>query len=209
MTHEALIEYLAESGYLKTPRIIKAFSAVDRAHFVTDEYREMAYADTALPIGFGSTISQPATVAFMFEALAPRPGDKILDIGSGSGWTSALLAHITGEKGRVFALEIVEELVERARHTMAVHYPELASRITFLSQNALGGLPNEAPFQKIMAAAALTRAVPETWKEQLAIGGKIAAPVRNAIVAVERMAGAGYKEEVFPGFIFVPFRYDD
>ncbi len=208
MTHERLIEDLVERGYLKTPRIIDAFNAVDRVHFVTPEYHEMAYADTALPIGYGATISQSATVAFMLEKLAPEVGDKVLDIGSGSGWTSALLAHIVGEKGHVFAVEIIEDLTKRARRVIDAHYPTLNPRITFISQNAVGGLPDETPFQRITAAAALTHEIPMAWKQQLAIGGKIVAPLLDSIVSIERTSEAEYEEDVFPGFVFVPFQDD-
>src|SRR3990167_7860263 len=94
MTRDALIKQLIADGYLKTPEIIGAFRAVDRARFVGEENMNLAYEDTALPIGYGATISQPAVVAFMFEKLQPRAGDRVLDIGSGSGWTSAMLAEV-------------------------------------------------------------------------------------------------------------------
>lgn len=207
MTHSALVEYLVETGYLKTGRLVDAFCAVDRAHFVTEEYQDMAYADTALPIGYGATISQPATVAFMLETLAPKEGDMVLDIGSGSGWTTTLLAYAVGPKGRVFGVEIVAELVERGGAIVAKRYPELNPRIMFKAVNAIGGLPDEAPFHRIIAAATLVSEVPHAWKEQLVIGGKIVAPVRDSIILVERTAASEFKERVFPGFVFVPFQY--
>lgn len=94
--NEQLIEHLKEDGPLETPRIINAFRAVDRADFVKKESKRNAYIDRPLPIGEGQTISQPYTVAFMLEKLQPEFGDKILDIGSGSGWTTALLAYCAG-----------------------------------------------------------------------------------------------------------------
>ncbi len=89
-----MINNLIEQGYLKTSRIIGAFRKIDRLDFVPDNLKSEAYEDIPLPIGCGQTISQPATVAFMLELLEPRAGDKILDIGFGSGWTTALMAEI-------------------------------------------------------------------------------------------------------------------
>jgi len=95
----ALIDDLIAEGWLKTPEIINAFRAVKREDFLPDKDRDLAEMNEALPIGSGQTISQPLVVAFMLEQLQPRAGEKILDIGSGSGWTSALLAHIVSGGG--------------------------------------------------------------------------------------------------------------
>lgn len=89
-----LVEHLRNGGYLKTPKIIDAFLNIDRIDFVPENLKEDAYLNIPLPIGKGQTISQPLTVAFMLELLGPKYGDKILDVGAGSGWTSALLAYI-------------------------------------------------------------------------------------------------------------------
>ena len=108
----ALIDSLIKEGWLKTPRIIKAFREVKRVDFLPKEIKDLAELNEALSIGYGQTISQPLVVAFMLELLQPQPGDKILDVGSGSGWTTALLAQIVGQKGKVIAIDIIPELVE-------------------------------------------------------------------------------------------------
>lgn len=95
-SNEQLVEHLKKEGVLNTPRIINAFRAIDRVDFVRKEQSGSAYADHPLPIGEGQTISQPYTVAFMLEKLQPRSQDKILDVGSGSGWTTALLSYCAG-----------------------------------------------------------------------------------------------------------------
>ena len=105
-----LINSLIKDGWLKTPRIIKAFENIKRYDFMPDDIKQLAEIDEAMPIGHSQTISQPLTVAFMFEQLQPKPGENILDIGSGSGWTTALLAYIVGEKGKVTAIEVIPEL---------------------------------------------------------------------------------------------------
>lgn len=113
-----LVQDLIFFKVLKTPDIIDAFKRIDRADFVPEKYRNEAYEDYPLPIGFGQTISQPATVAFMFELLRPKPGDIVLDIGSGSGWTVAMLASIVGNTGYVTGVEIIPELVTFGRKNL-------------------------------------------------------------------------------------------
>ena len=105
-----LVKELITNGALKTPRIIEAFRAIDRKDFVPEELQDEAYGNYPLQIGYGQTISQPNTVAFMLELLAPELGNKIIDVGSGSGWQTALLAHIVGPKGKIFGIELVPEL---------------------------------------------------------------------------------------------------
>ena len=114
-----LIDSLIQEGWLKTPRIIEAFRKVRRIDFLPEDIKNLAELNEALPIGRGQTISQPLVVAFMIEQLQPEPGQKILDVGSGSGWTSALLAEIVGPKGKVIAIEVVPELKEFGEKNVA------------------------------------------------------------------------------------------
>ncbi|MDP2665142.1 MAG: L-isoaspartyl protein carboxyl methyltransferase, partial [bacterium] len=105
MTNEMLIASLKNSGAIKTIAVENAFRAVDRARFVTEESKPLAYLDEALPIGEKQTISQPTVVALCLEWLQAHPGDRVLDVGSGSGWTTALLAHLVGPTGSVIGIE--------------------------------------------------------------------------------------------------------
>lgn len=107
-----MVDYLINIGALHSDKIIEAFRDVNRADFVVDKDFMGVYEDYPLSIGDGQTISQPRTVAMMLEKLSPKKGDKILDIGSGSGWTTALLAHIVGEEGSVIGVERVSKLVK-------------------------------------------------------------------------------------------------
>ena len=114
-----MINSLIKDGYLKTLEIIEAFKLIDRTDFVLEEYKNEAYVNAPLPIGFGQTISQPLTVAFMLELLEPKAGEKILDVGAGSGWVSALLAKIVGDKGKIIGIERISELKEMAEKNIA------------------------------------------------------------------------------------------
>jgi len=117
-----LVENLIRQGYLKTPAVIDAFKTINRTDFLPsnlaenrNELEKLAEYDQALPIGEGQTISQPAVVAFMLELLNIQKGNNVLDIGSGSGWTTALLAQLVGPKGLVIAIERIPELYEFGR----------------------------------------------------------------------------------------------
>lgn len=202
-----LIEELLREGVLQNPLVLSAFKAIDRADFVPANKKLEAYQNYPLPIGHGQTISQPYTVAFMLDLLAAEPGNIILEVGSGSGWQTAMLAHIVGSPpaggGHVYAMEVIPELSLFGKENIA-KYPALAERVTFLAQSAENGLPERAPFDRIIAAASL-KDVPEAWKEQLAIGGKMVFPLRESIYAITKESETAFKKEVFPGFIFVPF----
>lgn len=212
---DKLIQELISFNALKTPDIIEAFKNIDRADFVLPEYKDEGYENYPLPIGFGQTISQPFTVAFMLELLQPDAGEKILDIGSGSGWQTAMLAYIVSRSytrvntktppGKVFAIEVIPELKEFGEKNVAKYNFVEKGIVSFIATNAKDGLPSEAPFDKIVAAAALGDGIPESWKNQLKIGGRIVAPVRDSIVLVIKKGEHEFEEQEFPGFAFVPF----
>ena len=205
-----LIKELMEERILKTPSIIEAFEKVDRKDFVPEELKDKAYLNTPLPIGYGQTISQPLTVAFMLELLQPEKGNRVLEIGSGSGWQTALLAHIVSGGGKVFAAELIPELMDFGRKNVAKYDFIKKGTVEFHSFNAVKGFPEKAPFDRIISAAA-GKEIPSAWKEQLKIGGRIVAPVKDVIHLLAKkgpLAGeAGeteFEESVYPGFAFVP-----
>jgi protein-L-isoaspartate(D-aspartate) O-methyltransferase len=198
-----LVQELISQGVLKTPSIIEAFTHVDRRDFVPQDQREYAYINEPLSIGYGQTISQPMVVAFMLELLKPKTGEKILDIGSGSGWQIALLSYIVSHDkfgketnkdkwGRVVGIELLPELARMGINNLA-KYNFIKKRIAAIHcLNAQGGYGSEAPYDKILSAAS-GREVPSAWREQLKIG------------KMEKKSETHHEEESFPGFAFVPF----
>ena len=199
----ALIDSLIQKGYLKTPRIIEAFKKIKREDFLPSGSEDLAEIDEAMPIGFGQTISQPLVVAFMLELLQPEPGDKILDVGSGSGWTTGLLSEIVGEKGKVIAVELVPELKEFGEKNVA-RYNFIEKGIAeFICADGSKGFKEEAPFDKILASAAAVR-LPQAWKEQLKVNGRIVVPINSSIWRFIKIGDSMFKEEEYPGFVFVP-----
>lgn len=202
-----LIKELIKDGVLKTPSIIEAFEKIDRKDFMPEELKDKAYLNTPLPIGYGQTISQPLTVAFMLELLQPQSGDKVLEVGSGSGWQTALLASIVGnfpiDGGKVFALELIPELMIFGQKNVA-KYGFIKKKIAeFHSLNAINGLPDEAPFDKIISAASGDE-LPSVWKEQLKAGGRIVAPIKNSIHLFVKKGENEFEETIYHGFAFVP-----
>ncbi len=195
-----LVDSLVQDGVLRTPMILHAFRAVDRADFVPPEYRAAAYDDEALPIGFHQTISQPYTVAFMLELLSPKRGENILDMGSGSGWTTALLADIVGKEGAVHGVEIVPDLARCGKNNLAKY--RFSQAEIFLAGATLGS-PAHAPFDKILVSAA-GDSVPQKLLTQLKVYGTMVLPVRDAVWQVKKISESTTKTKQFEGFAFVP-----
>jgi len=220
---QKFIDLLIEGGWLKTPRIIEAFKKIKRVDFLPEDIKDLAELNEALPIGFGQTISQPLVVAFMLEQLQSQPGDKILDVGSGSGWTTALLAEIVGSKGKVIAIEVIPELMEFGKKNVEKYNFVEKGVVEFICADGSKGYKKAAPFDKILASAAIQKEVPRAWKEQLktralakcgdersssTIGGRIVTPIGSSIWLFIKISPAGgekeFEEIEYPGFAFVP-----
>jgi protein-L-isoaspartate(D-aspartate) O-methyltransferase len=183
-------------------RVRAAMDAVDRRDFLPADQLRFAHADMPLRIGHGATCSQPSTVAEMLEHLNPRPGDKVLDVGSGSGWTTALLARLVAPGGSVLGVEIVPELVRIGQKNLT----EAGVTGARIEQADLGrvGRPEEAPFDRILVSAEARR-LPEALVDQLADGGRMVIPVRGRLVVAVRHGGDVSTRKV--GWVsFVPLR---
>ncbi|OGZ24902.1 MAG: protein-L-isoaspartate O-methyltransferase [Candidatus Nealsonbacteria bacterium RIFCSPLOWO2_01_FULL_43_32] len=196
-----LIDNLIEQGWLKTPNIIQAFKKIKRVDFLPRDSKNLAELNEALPLGYNQTISQPLVVAFMLEQLKPELNDKILDVGSGSGWTSALLGEIVGLKGKVIALETIKEIKEFGEKNAARYH---GGQVQFILADGSKGYAKEAPFDRILASAAVQEEIPQAWKEQLKIGGRIVTPVGSSIFVLIKKSEKEFTETEYPGFAFVP-----
>ncbi len=203
--HRRLIEELYLGNAIRTPQIIEAFRDIDRAHFVPENVKDEVYNDIPLPIGEEQTISQPSTVAFMLELLEPQRGEKILDIGSGSGWTTALLCHIVGEEGSVLGLERLERLADFGKANLAKMDFGPHCRIEKAS-NALG-VPGET-FDRILVSAS-SDMVPEELFDQLNTGGVLVIPIGEVIYRFEKLSDGQIAQQAYPGFRFVPLIYNE
>ncbi len=195
-----LLKQLLARGSLKTPSIISAFRAIDRLDFIVPTYQAHAYDDTPLPIYSGQTISQPTTVATMLELLQPSLGDKVLDVGSGSGWTTALLSTIVGPSGKVYAAEILLTVFEFGQKNISKYRLD---NVIMLRAGKELGLPKYAPYDKILVSAAATE-MPTELIAQLAVGGTMVIPVGNSVVKVKKLSDTEVTTEDHPGFTFVP-----
>lgn len=193
------------SNVLKSPEVIEAFKKVDRKDFVKSEHADLAYVDTALPIGYGQTISQPSTVVFMLELLEPKGGLKVLDVGSGSGWTAALLACIVGKKGEVVGVELVSNLVSFGRENVAKYCD--GSNVNIFPAGEVVGYPSKSPYDRILVSASASM-IPSELIEQLKVGGIMVIPIKNSIYKIIKRSDDvdDVTKEEYPGFVFVPLK---
>ena len=203
-----LVNDLIRNGYLRDNDIIDAFFNVHRIEFIPEDLASQADANIPLPIGYGQTISQPLTVAFMMELLEPKPGQNILDIGSGSGWTTGLLAYIVGEQGKVTAMEKIKELCEIGKKNVDKFGFIKNGIVEIYCESADKGFEKNAPYDRILVSASLDE-IPLVFKKQLAIGGKMVIPILNGIWYVEKNGEDDFNIEKFAGFSFVPFIKDN
>lgn len=181
--------------------IEKAFREIDRGDFVLEKYRNQTDLDIPLPIGFGQTISQPTTVRMMLEWLDVQLGDKVLDVGSGSGWTSALLAEIVGEVGKVYAVERIPELKELGQKNC--ENLGIKNIQFYLAEEKVFGLPKFAPYDRILVSASGDN-LPQELIDQLKIGGKMVIPIGNAIFEISKKSKSDIDINEHYGFVFVP-----
>ena len=177
-----------------------AFQAVNRQDFLPDDVRDRASYDIPLPIGFGQTNSQPSTVRRMLEWLDVRKGFKVLDIGSGSGWTTGLMAYLVGGSGFVYATEIVPQLVLMGQSNcerIGINNVEF-----YQAEKALG-LKEYAPYDRILVSASASR-MPTDLLEQLGTPGKLVIPVGETIYEIAKDTSGSVSEIPHRGYVFVP-----
>jgi protein-L-isoaspartate(D-aspartate) O-methyltransferase len=171
---------------MSDPRLREVFDAIHREDFLPANQRGQAGQDRALHIGHQQTNSQPTTVRNMLELLDVRPGQRVLDVGCGSGWTTALLGALVGPEGEVHGVELVPELVEVGRRNLE-RYPMAWTDIAQADPERLG-LPDKAPFDAILVSAEAAT-LPVTLVEQLLVGGVMVVPVAGQMTEVRRTSG--------------------
>lgn len=197
-----MVSHQLERHGIKDKRTLAAMRKVPRHEFVPRDMRLYAYDDTPLPIGEGQTISQPFMVAMMTEALELSGGERVLEIGTGSGYAAAVLAEIAGT---VITIERIKPLAERARKDLQrTGY----GRVTVICGDGTKGWENEAPYDGIVVTAGGPK-VPDSLKGQLKVGGRLVIPVGGvprfqSLVRVTRIAEDDYGQENLGGVLFVP-----
>ncbi|MEO8347431.1 MAG: protein-L-isoaspartate(D-aspartate) O-methyltransferase [Acidobacteriota bacterium] len=196
---EMVDRYVVPRG-VDDPRVLAAMREVPRHRFVPEPLRAKAYGDHSLPIGHGQTISQPSVVGLMTQRLAVQPGQKVLEIGTGSGYQAAVLSRLARS---VYSLERLDELARSAAATLAaVGYQNVSVK----AFDGTYGYPAAAPYDRILVTAGADE-IPETLLEQLAVGGRLVAPVgppdRQRIRVVRRRK-TDFAREDGEEVVFVP-----
>ena len=199
---EKMVEQQIEARGVRSEQVLEAMRTVPRELFLPENLTEFAYEDAPLPIAADQTISQPYIVAFMTEALALQGGEKVLEIGAGSGYAAAVLGRIAGE---VYSIERIAELASRAASTLAeLDY----DNVEVIHADGTLGLPEQAPFDAIIVTAGGPE-VPETLKNQLKVGGRMIIPVGTSrdiqeLIRVTRLSEFEFQEEDLADVRFVP-----
>ncbi len=178
----------------------RAFQIIDRRDFVPRSLVGQAKFNKPLPIGFNQTISQPSTVRSMLLWLDAKPNNKILDVGSGSGWTSALLSQIVGPNGKIFAVERIPELLKLGKNNCQSIG---ITNVSFFIAGKKYGLPKYAPYNRILVNAS-AQSIPPELIDQLEVGGKMVIPVKNDIIEITKTDDNKFDSLAHPGYIFVP-----
>jgi protein-L-isoaspartate(D-aspartate) O-methyltransferase len=202
--HDAAALIAELRPYVADDRVLEAIAAVPRERFVPPAVRDRAYENCALAIGCGQTISQPLVVARMSEMLAPRPGDRVLDVGTGSGYHAAVLSHLAAH---VWSIERHARLSRRAARSLE---DAGIDNVTLIVGDGTRGLPEAAPFDAINVAAAGGAEALSELEAQLAVGGRLAAPVsgEQQRLVVTTRTSAGLERRLFEEVRFVPLVRD-
>ncbi len=195
---QQLLDYLKQKGFSK--KILQAFEKTNRTKFIPDIKKEVAYEDRPLSIGYCQTISQPYTIAFMLSLLKIKNNQKILEIGSGSGYVLELITKMS-KNLQIFGVERLRPLVQLSKEKL-----NNIKEIKIIHANGSKGLPEEQPFDRILVSAECSE-IPQELLGQLKPGGILVAPVRGSILQITKK-NAKSKITEYPGFVFVPLVKD-
>lgn len=210
---ENLVRKLISRGNLRSPNVIGAMRIVPREKFLPRNMREKAYIDTPLPLGFGQTISAPHMVAIMAEALELEVGQKVLEVGTGSGYHAAVTAEIVcpediENRGHVYTLEMIPELISFAENNLKK--AKYSSRVTVILKDGSMGYLDKAPYDRILVTASAPK-IPKALTEQLKVGGILVIPVGDLyffqrLLKVRKNSEESTSTENLGGVAFVPLK---
>ena len=206
ISKKKLLEILKENNF--SQKIISAFSEVKRENFIPEYLKSYAYEDIALPLEKGATISQPYTIAFMLSLLELKNNQKILEIGSGSGYVLSLISKISKQSDTsrffsrhrnpdIYGIEIIKSLAESSKIILKKY-----KNISIINKDGSKGLLEHAPFDRILISASAEE-IPKNLYSQLKDSGIMVCPVKNSIFQIKKQ-NSKIKLKEFPGFVFVP-----
>ena len=199
---EHLVKKLVREGYIKSDAVKKAFLEIPREKFVPNHLKKHAYMDTPLEIGEGQTISAPHMIAIMCEALDIREGQKVLEIGAGSGYHAAIVSQLVGNKGHVYTIERIKSLAEKAYRNLI---KSGITNVTVEIGDGSLGLSSYAPYDRIYVTCAAPY-IPDPLIDQLKNNGKLLIPVGRTICRLELIEkkDKGMRKKDLGGCVFVP-----
>lgn len=187
---------------MRNDLLIEAFATIGREEFVPEALAHNAEVDIPLPIGYGQVVAQPTVVAFSLELLDIQKGHTVLEVGSGSGWVTAILSYMVGKEGAVTGLEIIPDLYALGKENIAKFTVLKERKIELYNEDGLHGFAPNAPYDRILAGVDVAE-IPEALKSQLSDGGKMVMSLRGSIWLIEKEKGELHMEE-YRGFSFAP-----
>ena len=205
-THEYLNMVLSsgKSKILSNPILIDAFNEVDRADFVPKKYKNQAYVDMDIPIGWGEKLPSPTVTATMLQMIDIKKGGRYLEVGAGSGYTACIIGTAIGKRGEVISIERNQFLSEIAKINIS-RYPFLKN-VKIVLGDGKNGLPQSAPFDGIIVGASFDE-VPEIIQGQLKIGGKLIVPTtKNELKLIERKSVKTFSQTLHKTFFFAKIK---
>ncbi|MFH1547611.1 MAG: methyltransferase domain-containing protein [bacterium] len=204
--YKKTIENLVYSNILRDERIIDAFIKTYRSQFLPEDLKNLSHLDEAFPIGHCQTISQPLTVAILLELLQPKLGNKILEIGYGSGWVTAILSRIIGPKGKIYAYEIISELASFGQENIKNHFEKIPENINLIAGDYENTFHENSPYDRVLSSAAFSN-TPKNLCASLSDRGIFVFPTNKNDIRVVERRGEKFIEDVIPGFVFVPITH--
>ena len=203
MQKATLIKQWLDKKLIINKEVLEAFNKVKRENFILKKYLKQAYEDIPLPIGFGATVSQPTTVIIMTQALEVKNGNRILEVGTGSGYQAAILSVLAGEKGKIITTEFIKELSEFAKQNLKQY-----KNIEVIHTDGSKGYKQKATYDAIIITAAIPE-IPKTLIDQLKEGGRLVAPVgpqgEQRMIKIIKKENKLIKENL-GSFMFVPLK---